>query len=626
MALLQISEPGETSLPHQRRLAVGIDLGTTNSLVAAVRSGTPEVLKDENNRLILPSVVVYEADGAISVGDIDALSQSTRSIVSSVKRIMGRSLSDVRAIRLPFELQAEDESKGMPFIPTVQGLQSPVEVSAEILKVLRRTAEKALADEIVGAVITVPAYFDDAQRQATKDAARLAGIHVFRLLNEPTAAALAYGLETGAEGIYVVFDLGGGTFDVSVLKLTKGVFEVVATGGDSQLGGDDFDRLLAQAWLSANGISPDRLEHSHWRTLLGLARSSKEALLELDSDTKEISAVFELDAQTRLTLAISRKGFASLTMELVERALAACRQTLQDARLNPSDVQGVVMVGGSSRLLNVRLAVRHVFGDCLKDTIDPDQVVALGAASQAHLLAGNALASDGWLLLDVLALSLGIETMGGLAERILPRNTPIPVARAQEFTTFKDGQTSMAIHVVQGERETVADCRSLARFELKGIPPMVAGAARIRITFQVDADGLLQVSALETRSGVSAQIEVRPSYGLTDDEIASMLEQAVAHSREDMQQRAVREALLDLEQLLEAISAALEQDGDLLSAQERQALDNEVTQARKVCASQDREALVAASERLGGLADPFAERRMNRAVAQALTGQSIENL
>ena len=626
MALLQISEPGETSLPHQRRLAIGIDLGTTNSLVAAVRSGTPEVLKDENNRLILPSVVVYEADGAISVGDIDVLSQSTRSIVSSVKRIMGRSLSDVRAIRLPFELQADDESKGMPFIPTVQGLQSPVEVSAEILKVLRRTAEKALADEIVGAVITVPAYFDDAQRQATKDAARLAGIHVFRLLNEPTAAALAYGLETGAEGTYVVFDLGGGTFDVSVLKLTKGVFEVVATGGDSQLGGDDFDRLLAQAWLSANGLSPDRLEHSHWRTLLGLARSSKEALLELDSDTKEISEVFELDAQTRLTLAISRKGFASLTMELVERALAACRQTLQDARLNPSDVQGVVMVGGSSRLLNVRLAVRHLFGDCLKDSIDPDQVVALGAASQAHLLAGNALASDGWLLLDVLALSLGIETMGGLAERILPRNTPIPVARAQEFTTFKDGQTSMAIHVVQGERETVADCRSLARFELKGIPPMVAGAARIRITFQVDADGLLQVSALETRSGVSAQIEVRPSYGLTDDEIASMLEQAVAHSREDMQQRAVREALLDLEQLLEAISAALEQDGDLLSAQERQALDNEVTQARKVCASQDREALVAASERLGGLADPFAERRMNRAVSQALTGQSIENL
>ena len=626
MALLQISEPGETSLPHQRRLAVGIDLGTTNSLVAAVRSGTPEVLKDENNRLILPSVVVYEADGAISVGDIDVLSQSTRSIVSSVKRIMGRSLSDVRAIRLPFELQADDESKGMPFIPTVQGLQSPVEVSAEILKVLRRTAEKALADEIVGAVITVPAYFDDAQRQATKDAARLAGIHVFRLLNEPTAAALAYGLETGAEGTYVVFDLGGGTFDVSVLKLTKGVFEVVATGGDSQLGGDDFDRLLAQAWLSANGLSPDRLEHSQWRTLLGLARSSKEALLELDSDTKEISEVFELDAQTRLTLAISRKGFASLTMELVERALAACRQTLQDARLNPSDVQGVVMVGGSSRLLNVRLAVRHLFGDCLKDTIDPDQVVALGAASQAHLLAGNALASDGWLLLDVLALSLGIETMGGLAERILPRNTPIPVARAQEFTTFKDGQTSMAIHVVQGERETVADCRSLARFELKGIPPMVAGAARIRITFQVDADGLLQVSALETRSGVSAQIEVRPSYGLTDDEIASMLEQAVAHSREDMQQRAVREALLDLEQLLEAISAALEQDGDLLSEQERQTLDNEVTQARKVCASQDREALVAASERLGGLADPFAERRMNRAVSQALTGQSIENL
>ena len=626
MALLQISEPGETSLPHQRRLAIGIDLGTTNSLVAAVRSGAPEVLKDENNRLILPSVVVYEADGAISVGDIDVLSQSTRSIVSSVKRIMGRSLSDVRAIRLPFELQADDESKGMPFIPTVQGLQSPVEVSAEILKVLRRTAEKALADEIVGAVITVPAYFDDAQRQATKDAARLAGIHVFRLLNEPTAAALAYGLETGAEGTYVVFDLGGGTFDVSVLKLTKGVFEVVATGGDSQLGGDDFDRLLAQSWLSANGLSPDRLEHSQWRTLLGLARSSKEALLELDSDTKEISEVFELDAQTRLTLAISRKGFASLTMELVERALAACRQTLQDARLNPSDVQGVVMVGGSSRLLNVRLAVRHLFGDCLKDTIDPDQVVALGAASQAHLLAGNALASDGWLLLDVLALSLGIETMGGLAERILPRNTPIPVARAQEFTTFKDGQTSMAIHVVQGERETVADCRSLARFELKGIPPMVAGAARIRITFQVDADGLLQVSALETRSGVSAQIEVRPSYGLTDDEIASMLEQAVAHSREDMQQRAVREALLDLEQLLEAISAALEQDGDLLSAQERQALDNEVTQARKVCASQDREALVAASERLGGLADPFAERRMNRAVSQALTGQSIENL
>ena len=626
MALLQISEPGETSLPHQRRLAVGIDLGTTNSLVAAVRSGSPEVLKDENNRPILPSVVVYEADGAVSVGDIHALSQPTRSIVSSVKRIMGRSLSDVRAIRLPFELQADDESMGMPSIPTVQGLQSPVEVSAEILKALRRTAERALADEIVGAVITVPAYFDDAQRQATKDAARLAGIHVFRLLNEPTAAALAYGLETGAEGTYVVFDLGGGTFDVSVLKLTQGVFEVVATGGDSQLGGDDFDRLLAQAWLSAHGLSPDKLEHSQWRALLGLARSSKEALLELDSDTKEISEVFELDSQTRLTLAVSRQGFASLTMELVERALTACRQTLQDARLSPSDVQGVVMVGGSSRLLNVRLAVGHLFGDCLKDTIDPDQVVALGAASQAHLLAGNALASDGWLLLDVLALSLGIETMGGLAERILPRNTPIPVARAQEFTTFKDGQTSIAIHVVQGERETVADCRSLARFELKGIPPMVAGAARIRITFQVDADGLLQVSALETRSGVSAQIEVRPSYGLTDDEIASMLEQAVAHSREDMQQRAVREALLDLEQLIEAISAALEQDGDLLSAQERQALDNEITQARKVCASQDREALVAASERLGGLADPFAERRMNRAVAQALTGQSIENL
>lgn len=626
MALLQISEPGETSLPHQRRLAVGIDLGTTNSLVAAVRSGAPEVLKDENSRSILPSVVVYGDDGSISVGAVDSSAPLGSSVVSSVKRIMGRSLADVRAIRLPFELQADDESKGMPFIPTVQGLRSPVEVSAEILKALRRTAEKALADEIVGAVITVPAYFDDAQRQATKDAARLAGIHVFRLLNEPTAAALAYGLETGAEGTYVVFDLGGGTFDVSVLKLTQGVFEVVATGGDSQLGGDDFDRLLAQAWLSNNGLSADALDHTQWRALLKLARSSKEALLHLDSDAQEVSEVFELDAKTRLTLAISRQLFANLTADLVDRALKACHQTLQDAQLNPADVHGVVMVGGSSRLLNVRQAVQSLFGDCLKDSIDPDQVVALGAASQAHLLAGNALASDGWLLLDVLPLSLGIETMGGLAERILPRNTPIPVARAQEFTTFKDGQTSMAIHVVQGERETVADCRSLARFELKGIPPMVAGAARIRITFQVDADGLLQVSALETRSGVSAQIEVRPSYGLTDDEIASMLEQAVANSRDDMQQRALREAQIDLQQLIEAISAALEQDGDLLSAEERQALISEIDQARKVCGAGDRDALVSASERLGGLADPFAERRMNRAVAQALTGQSIENL
>ncbi len=626
MALLQISEPGEASLPHQRRLAVGIDLGTTNSLVAAVRSGSPEVLKDEGGRTILPSVVVYQEDGSISVGTPEVFNSSQASIISSVKRIMGRSLSDVRAIKLPFELQADDATKGMPLIPTPIGSQSPVEVSAEILKALRRTAEKALADEIVGAVITVPAYFDDAQRQATKDAARLAGIHVFRLLNEPTAAALAYGLETGAEGTYVVFDLGGGTFDISVLKLSQGVFEVIATGGDSQLGGDDFDRLLAQAWLSSQGLSPDRLSNAQWRNLLKIARSSKEALRELDSDSQEVNQVFELDDQTRLTFAISREAFARLTLPLVEKAVASCRQTLQDARLSPEDVQGVVMVGGSTRLCNVRQAVRDLFGDCLKDTLDPDQVVALGAASQAYVLAGNALSGDSWLLLDVLPLSLGIETMGGLAERILPRNTPIPVARAQEFTTFKDGQTSMAIHVVQGERETVADCRSLARFDLKGIPPMVAGAARIRITFQVDVDGLLQVSALETGSGVSAQVEVRPSYGLTDDEIATMLEQAVANSREDMQQRAIREAQIDLQQLIEALSAALDQDGDLLTALERQALDDEIYQARQVCGSADRQALLGAVERLGALADPFAERRMDRAVGQALTGQSIEDL
>jgi molecular chaperone HscA len=626
MALLQISEPGESSLPHQRRLAVGIDLGTTNSLVAAVRSGTPEVLKDEAGRSILPSVVRYLANGVIEVGCAAPQPDLQATVVSSVKRIMGRSLSDVRSIRLPFALQADDASKGMPLVPTAQGPQSPVQVSAEILKALRGTAEKALADDIVGAVITVPAYFDDAQRQATKDAARLAGIHVFRLLNEPTAAALAYGLETGAEGTYVVFDLGGGTFDVSVLKLTQGVFEVVATGGDSQLGGDDFDRAIAESWLSAQSLSADILSHSDWRLLLECARSSKEALGSLASDTAEIVQTFVLSDQRSFACGLSRQVFANLTAHLVERSLSACRQTMQDARLGPNQVQGVVMVGGSTRLFTIRQAVRHYFGDCLKDSLDPDQVVALGAASQAHLLAGNTMASESWLLLDVLPLSLGLETMGGLAERILPRNTPIPVARAQEFTTFKDGQTSMAIHVVQGERETVADCRSLARFELKGIPPMVAGAARIRITFQVDADGLLQVSALETRSGVSAQIEVRPSYGLSDDAIASMLEQAVTHSRDDMQQRALREAQIDLQQLIEALSAALQVDADLLTAQEQRALEAEIRQARDVCGAGDRDALLAATERLGKLADPFAERRMNRAVSQALTGQSIENL
>jgi len=620
MALLQISEPGMSTAPHQHRLAVGIDLGTTNSLVATVRHGIPEVLNDEDGHPLLPSIVRYLPTGYANIGYKAKAAQISdpKNTIVSVKRFMGRGLKDIAYVEnLPYDFV---DAPGMVQLKTVAGVKSPVEVSAEILATLRQRAEDALGDELVGAVITVPAYFDDAQRQATKDAARLAGLNVLRLLNEPTAAAIAYGLDHGSQGIYAVYDLGGGTFDISILKLSKGVFEVLSTGGDSALGGDDFDHRLFCWIIEQANLAP--LSDEDTRTLMVKAREAKE-ILSTQSET-HIDAVLNSGEEVRLTL--TETEFAAMTQHLISKTITACRKAMRDASLTPDDIDGVVLVGGATRMPHARKAVGDYFQTLPLANIDPDKVVALGAAVQANLLAGNRPPGDDWLLLDVIPLSLGIETMGGLVEKVIPRNSTIPCARAQEFTTFKDGQTAMAVHVVQGEREIVSDCRSLARFELRGIPPMAAGAARIRVTYQVDADGLLSVSARETHSGVEASIVVKPSYGLGDDDIARMLQDSYQSAEDDMKQRALREEQVEAERLLLAIGSALAQDADLLSTQERADIESLIASLRELEKGSDHQAIKSAVDALAHGTEDFAARRMDRSVRAALTGKKLDEV
>ena len=620
MALLQIAEPGESTAPHQHRLAVGIDLGTTNSLVATVRNSVPVVLNDEKGRALLPSVVRYLADGTTVVGHAAqaAQAQDPRNTVASVKRFMGRGLADVAHVE-SMSYVFED-APGMVRLRTAQGAKSPVEVSADILRTLRVRAEASLGGELTGAVITVPAYFDDAQRQATKDAARVAGLEVLRLLNEPTAAAIAYGLDNASEGIYAVYDLGGGTFDISILKLSRGVFEVLATSGDAALGGDDFDHRVYCWLIEASRIGPPGLEDM--RTLYMEARRAKEVLSAQDA----VHIGLKLSGGEEIDVTLTRDAFADMTKKLVEKTLAPTRKALRDAGLSPEDVKGVVMVGGATRMPHVQRAVGEFFGQEPLTNLDPDKVVAIGAAIQANVLAGNRSADEDWLLLDVIPLSLGLETMGGLVEKIIPRNSTIPTARAQEFTTFKDGQTAMAIHVVQGERERVSDCRSLARFELRGIPAMVAGAARIRVSFQVDADGLLSVSAREMGTGIEARIEVKPSYGLGDDEVTRMLREGFEHAQEDMSARALAEQRVEAQRLGEATHAALAADGDLLDPAERAAIDAVLVDLANAAAGEDTPAIKKAIDALGRSTDEFAARRMNRSIQRALAGRSVESL
>jgi molecular chaperone HscA len=620
MALLQISEPGMSTAPHQHRLAIGIDLGTTNSLVATVRSSIPEVLSDEEGRPLLPSIVRYLPSGSANIGYKAQAAQTSdpKNTIVSVKRFMGRGLKDIAyAENLPYDFV---DAPGMVQLKTIAGVKSPVEVSAEILATLRQRAEDVLGDELVGAVITVPAYFDDAQRQATKDAARLAGLNVLRLLNEPTAAAIAYGLDNASEGIFAVYDLGGGTFDISILKLTKGVFEVLATGGDSALGGDDFDHRLVCWIIEQARLAP--LSDKDFRILTVKAREAKE-LLSSQGET-HIDAVLNSDEEVHLTLTAA--GFAQITQHLVAKTITPTRKALRDAGLSIEDVDGVVLVGGATRMPTIRKAVGDFFQTTPLANIDPDKVVALGAAIQANLLAGNRAAGDDWLLLDVIPLSLGIETMGGLVEKVIPRNSTIPCARAQEFTTFKDGQTAMAIHVVQGERELVNDCRSLAKFELRGIPPMAAGAARIRVTYQVDADGLLSVSAREQRSGVEASIAVKPSYGLGDDEIAKMLQDSFTSADVDMKLRALREEQVEAQRILLATQSALDADGDLLSDTERADMNALMDDLQQKAQGDDHDAIKVAVEALAAATEEFAARRMDRSVRAALSGKKLDEI
>jgi molecular chaperone HscA len=619
MALLQISEPDGAPAPHRHRLAVGIDLGTTNSLVATVRNGIPVVLPDGDGRPLLPSIVRY-AETGVETGYAaeEAQARDARNTIVSIKRLMGRGLADLAdARRFPYRFV---DAPGMVQIETRAGVKTPVEISAEILKTLRIRAENSLGGELAGAVVTVPAYFDDAQRQATKDAARLAGLNVLRLLNEPTAAAIAYGLDNASEGTYAVYDLGGGTFDLSILKLSRGVFEVLATAGDTALGGDDFDHRIYCWILETSGIGP--VSPGDARMLMLKAREAKESLTT--HATAQIDATLHFGETISATLTL--ETFTAITATLVGKTLAPVKKALRDAKLAPSDVKGVVMVGGATRMPQIQKTVAEFFGAPPLNNLNPDQVVALGAAVQANVLAGNRAPGEDWLLLDVIPLSLGLETMGGLTEKVIPRNATIPIAKAQEFTTFKDGQTAMVIHVVQGEREKVADCRSLARFELRGVPPMVAGAARIRVAFQVDADGLLSVSAREQTTGVESAITVKPSYGLSDAEITRMLEESYTHAADDMAARALAEARVEAESMVAATDSALAADSSLLAADERAAIERALAEVRRLIPGDDRRALQAAVDALNHATEEFAARRMNRSVAQALTGRSVDAL
>ena len=620
MALLQISEPGMAPAPHEQRLAVGIDLGTTNSLVAAVRSGTAVVLPDALGRTLLPSIVRYHKDGKVDVGFAAQAKQASdpRNTIVSVKRFMGRGLKDVSHIEnAPYDFV---DAPGMVQMRTAAGVKSPVEISAEILRVLRERAELSLGASLAGAVITVPAYFDDAQRQATKDAGRLAGLNVLRLLNEPTAAAIAYGLDNASEGIYAVYDLGGGTFDISILKLSKGVFEVIATSGDSMLGGDDFDQRVF-CWIVEQAKLPP-LGPKDMRLLQVKAREAKEHL----TFHGEAPITAKLSTGDVIDVSLDSETFCGITQTLVQKTLGPMRKALRDAGLKVEDVRGVVMVGGATRMPQVQRAVGEFFRRDPLNNLDPDKVVALGAAMQANVLAGNKPQGEDWLLLDVIPLSLGIETMGGLAEKIIPRNTTIPAAKAQEFTTFKDGQTGMSFHVVQGERELVSDCRSLARFELKGIPPMAAGAARVRVTFQVDADGLLSVAAQEKSTGAEAAITVKPSYGLADADIERMLRDSFEHAREDVHARALAEYRVEAQRLLAATRSALEADRALLSGEEAQAIEQAMQGLERTLPGNDHRPIKAATDALNRATAEFAARRMDEGVRRALAGRKIGSL
>ena len=631
MALLQISEPGMSAKPHQHKLAVGIDLGTTNSLVATVRSGMSTVLQDEHGRSLLPSVVRYGPEGEIIVGHRAHAEQSHDPVntIASVKRFMGRSLKDITdKAHIPYHFVSsevtDNTAQGMLQLKTRAGLKSPVEISAEILKSLKTRAEKALGGELTGAVITVPAYFDDAQRQATKDAARLAGLHVLRLLNEPTAAAVAYGLDNASEGVYVIYDLGGGTFDVSILRLSKGVFEVLATNGDSALGGDDFDHRI-YCWIldqiREKEPKTNPLNEADTRLLLTKARQAKEWL----TDNDEAQIICRLSDGHAIDITLKADDFITFTQNLVNKTLSPMRKAMRDANLELADINGVVMVGGATRMPHVRHAVEEFFEQEPLTNLDPDKVVALGAAIQANVLAGNR-SDDDLLLLDVTPLSLGLETMGGLVEKIIPRNSTLPVARAQDFTTFKDGQTAMSIHVLQGERDLVSACRSLARFELRGIPPMAAGAARIRVTFQVDADGLLSVSAREETKGVEAHITVKPSYGLSEEEITEMLQSSFNAAESDKQARAVAEEKVDAMSLISAINIALEQDGHLLENDEKNHIYSVVNDLENTLKTEDSQAIHTATEALNAATEAFAAKRMDVSVSKALAGRNVDEV